>query len=73
VQMSSEHEPSNPESRSSENQDDDGFQRAKRFDPGTPKPGEEIQLDLKKFALVLGGILIFAVIATAFTQFVGGK
>ncbi len=71
--MSSEHEPSSPESQSPKKPDDDGFRRAKFLDPGTPKPGEEIQLNLKKFALVLGGILVFAVIATAFTQFVGGK
>ena len=70
--MSSEHESPKPESQSPENQDDEGFQRAKRLDPGTPQPGEEIQLNLKKFALVLGGILIFAVLAAMFKQFVSG-
>jgi hypothetical protein len=71
--MSSEQEPSSPESQSPQNSEDDGFQRARKIDPGTPVPGEEIQLNIKKFAIVLGGILIFAVIATAFTQFLGGK
>jgi hypothetical protein len=70
--MSSEHESSKPESQSPVNQDDEGFEHAKKLDPGTPQPGEEIQLNLKKFALVLGAILLFAVLAAAVTQFVGG-
>ena len=52
--------------------EDEGFQRAKRLDPGTPEPGEEIQINLKKFSLYLGAILIFAVIATMFKQFISG-
>ena len=71
--MPSEHEPSKPESQSPDVPEDEGFQRAKRIDPGTPEPGEEIQINLKKFALVLGGILMFAVVGAMFTQFVGGK
>ncbi|HIF73168.1 MAG TPA: hypothetical protein EYQ61_11520 [Dehalococcoidia bacterium] len=71
--MSSEHDSSKPESQSSDKPEDDGFQRAKRLDPGTPEPGEEIQLNMKKFALVLGAILIFAVIAAMFKQFVSGS
>jgi hypothetical protein len=70
--MSSEHESSKPESQSPVNQDDEGFEYAKKLDLGTPQPGEEIQLNLKKFALVLGAILLFAVLAAAVTQFVGG-
>ena len=53
--------------------EEDGFQRAKRLDPGTPESGEEIQLNLKKFSLYLGAILLFAVIAAAFKQFVAGN
>jgi hypothetical protein len=71
--MTSEHEPSSPESQSSQQSDDDGFQRAKNLDPGTPMPDEEIQVNLKKFAIVLGGILLFAVVGAMFTQLVGGK
>jgi hypothetical protein len=71
--MTSEHEPSSPESQSSKQSGDDGFQRAQNLDPGTPVPGEEIQINLKKFAIVLGGILLFAVAGAMFTQLVGGK
>ena len=66
--MPSENEPVNSESEPSV-KPDDGVQRAKKLDPGTPEPGEEIQLNLKKFSLVLGVILIFAMIAGAITEF----
>ena len=66
--MPSENEPVSSGSQSPEDPDD-GFQRAKKLDPGTPEPAEEIQLNLKKFALVLGVILIFALIAGAITEF----
>jgi hypothetical protein len=66
--MPSENEPASSESQSP-TKPDDGFQLAKKLDPGTPEPAEEIQLNLKKFALVLGVILIFALIAGAITEF----
>jgi hypothetical protein len=66
--MPSKNEPASPEPQSSE-KPDDGFQCAKKLDPGTPEPAEEIQLNLKKFSLVLGVILIFALIAGAITEF----
>ena len=71
--MTSEHEPSSPESQPSKQSDGDGFQRAKNLDHHTPEPGEEIQINLKKFVIVLGGILFFAVVGAMFTQLVGGK
>jgi hypothetical protein len=77
--MSAEQDPSKSQlqakSQTQESPDvpeDEGFQRAKRLDPGTPEPGEEIQINLKKFSLYLGAILIFAVIATMFKQFISG-
>ena len=66
--MPSENEPVSSESQPSA-KPDDGVQHAKKLDPGLPEPGEEIQLNLKKFALVLGVILIFAMIAGAITEF----
>ena len=70
--MPSENEPSSSGAEQPVNTDEDRFQRASNFDPGTPKPGEEIELNLKKFALVLGAILLFAVLAAMVTQFAGG-
>ena len=66
--MPSDNEPVSSESQSPE-KPDDGVQRAKKLDPGTPEPGEEIQLNLKKFSIVLGVILIFAMIVGAITEF----
>jgi hypothetical protein len=68
--MSAEQNSSKSKLQESADPDDEGFQYAKKLDPGTPQPGEEIQLNLKKFAVVLGAILIFAVLAAMFKQFV---
>jgi hypothetical protein len=66
--MPSENEPVSSESQPPV-KPDDGAQRAKKLDPGTLEPGEGIQINLKKFSLVLGVILIFALIAGAITEF----
>jgi hypothetical protein len=70
--MPSENEPSSSDAEQPVITDEDRFERASRIDPGTPKPDEEIQLNLKKFALVLGAILLFALIAGMISQFTGG-
>jgi len=70
--MPSENEPSSSGTQPPANPDEDRIQRASNLDPGTPKPGEEIELNLKKFALVLGAILLFALLAAIVTQFAGG-
>jgi hypothetical protein len=36
---------------------------------GVPKPGEEIDLNLKKFALVFGFVLVLAAIGGAIAEF----
>ncbi|MBN4064734.1 hypothetical protein JYU04_03255 [Dehalococcoides mccartyi] len=63
--------PSDSEKEQSQKPVDAEEQRFRTYMDEIPKPGEEIQLNLKKFALVLGVILVFALIAGAITNFGG--
>ncbi len=53
------------------NSDDEQSDLRDQIPNGTPEPGEEIHLNLKKFSLVLGAILLFTLIAGLIGQFGG--
>lgn len=50
-------------------EDEQSKQQNHELNPDESPEPEEIQLNLKKFALILGAILIFAAIAGAITEF----
>jgi hypothetical protein len=61
-------DPSDAQSQEPKTAEEERYERAREIDPGLPKPGEEIQINLKKFALVLGAILIFSAVFAVFNQ-----